>query len=68
MVDIFSNTAHVDLIDIGEDFGLFTFHRAESLYRSKNLEVILETLDLLSKNNRIVFVLFEATREVLEEN
>lgn len=68
VVDIFSNTAHVDLIDIGEDFGLFTFHRAESLYRSKNLEVILETLDLLSKNNRIVFVLFEATREVLEEN
>ncbi len=68
VVDMFSQEAQSEIVKtLKKQFWVVTFHRAESLYIQKNLDILLETLFLAAEKWQVLFVMFEATREVLQD-
>lgn len=67
VVDSYIERGSDVLKEIKKPFSVITFHRAESLYLGDNFQLFIDTLFRSADTLPTLFVMFEATREMIEK-
>ncbi len=65
VVDMFSMNKPEFLNNELDSYWVVTFHRAESLYIKKNFDLLIQTLFLSAIKTKTLFIMFDATKEVI---